>query len=367
MVRHPRYGYDLHLLIPVLILVGVGIVMVYSSSSAVALKKFGSDCFFLKRQSLYALLGIVALLSCRYFPVDYLKHLTYPILVVALGLLVAVEFTGAAIEAGGASRWLRICGMSFQPSEFVRLALIMYLAYSMSKKIEMLRQFTIGFLPHVMVLSVFISFIFLQPDFGTVIILSLISWFMMFVGGVRVLHLLSPLVILLPAIYFMLIAEPYRLERLRCFWDPWRCADGGGYQVIHSLMAFGTGGIWGAGIGKSYQKLFYLPEPHTDFIFSVIGEELGLVGVLTIVGLYITILYKGIQISKNAQENYDSLLAFGITVSLAVQVFINMGVALSLLPAKGLTLPFISYGGTSLLLNMASIGILMNIWAKYTR
>jgi cell division protein FtsW len=187
---------------------------------------------------------------------------------------------------------------------------------------------------------------------------------MMFVGGVRCRHLLTSLIALLPVAYYFLINAEYRLKRILSFLDPWQYPADEGYQVVHSLMAFGTGGLWGAGIGKGHQKLFYLPEPHTDFIFSIIGEEVGLVGVLIIIGLYGLILTKGIQIARNAPDTFGSLLAFGLTTAMGLQICTNMGVTLGLLPTKGLTLPFLSYGGTSLLLNMASIGILMNISAS---
>jgi cell division protein FtsW len=200
-----------------------------------------------------------------------------------------------------------------------------------------------------------------QPDFGSVVILATITWIMLFVGGVRIIYLVITVLMLVPAAYYMLIHAAYRLKRLMSFLDPWQYPTGEGYQIIHSMMAFGTGGLWGTGVGKGYQKLFYLPEPHTDFIFSVIGEELGLVGVVIILGLYGVILWRGIGIARNASDTYGSFLALGLTVGILLQVCVNMAVALGLLPTKGLTLPFLSYGGTSLLVNMAAIGILMNI------
>jgi cell division protein FtsW len=190
------------------------------------------------------------------------------------------------------------------------------------------------------------------------------TWIMLFVGGVRITYLLSSLALfVLPVAYFLLFNAEYRIKRIISYLDPWQYPTNEGYQVIHSLMAFGTGGIWGTGIGKGYQKLFYLPEPHTDFIFSVIGEELGLLGVLVILGLYALILWRGVIIARNAKDSLGSLVAMGLTTAIGLQVCVNMGVALGLLPTKGLTLPFLSYGGTSLLVNMGSIGILMNIGA----
>ncbi|OQY56562.1 MAG: putative lipid II flippase FtsW [Desulfobacteraceae bacterium 4572_88] len=359
----PGPKYDIQLLFPVLTLVGVGIIMVYSASSALAIKKFGTGYYFLKRQAIFAMIGLVALVVCRHFPLKLLHALTYPLLLISFVLLAAVV-SGAGYSVGGATRWLRFGDFSFQPSEFTRFALLVYLAYSMSKKQDRLHVFTIGFVPHVVVLGLFILLILLQPDFGSAVILGAVTWIMMFVGGVRLTYLLSSLLVLTPVAYFFLVSAEYRLQRLISFWDPWAYATEGGYQIVHSLMAFGTGGFWGAGLGNGYQKLFYLPEPHTDFIFSVIGEELGFFGVLVILGLYSLILIRGIRIAMGAQDPFASFLAMGLTAALGLQVCVNMGVALALLPTKGLTLPFLSYGGTSLLLNMASIGVLMNIREK---
>jgi cell division protein FtsW len=205
-----------------------------------------------------------------------------------------------------------------------------------------------------------------QPDFGSVLILAVLTWLMMFVGGVRCLHLITSLIAMAPIAYYFLISEEYRIRRLLSYLNPWQYPADEGYQIVHSLMAFGTGGLWGAGIGKGYQKLFYLPEPHTDFIFSIIGEEFGLVGVLLIIVLYAWILLKGLKIARKAPDTFGALMAVGLTSAMGLQICINMGVTLGLLPTKGLTLPFLSYGGTSLLLNMTSIGILMNIGASIT-
>ncbi len=354
-------GYDVRLLFPVLFLVGIGIVMVYSASSALALKKFGEDAYFLKRQAVYAAFGLSLMILCRRFPLRWLRTLTYPLLGLAVFLLIAVKVTSFGAAAGGAVRWLRFGSISFQPVEFVRFALILYLAYSMSKKGEKLKDFSVGFVPHALVLVLLASLIMLQPDFGSAVILCAITWIMMFVGGVRLRHLSLAFLVLLPAAVMLMVKADYRMARLLSFLNPWDYAANEGYQAIQSLIAFGVGGLWGAGIGSGYQKLFYLPEPHTDFIFSVIGEEAGLIGVLIVVGCYGLVIWRGIRIAFKARKSFDALLATGLTVSLGLQVLINMGVALSLLPTKGLTLPFISYGGTSLLMNMASIGILMNL------
>jgi cell division protein FtsW len=354
-------AYDIQLLFPVLFLVGIGIVMVYSASSAVALKKFGSGYLFLEKQAIFALMGMIGLAVCRHFPYRWYRPLTYPLLGLAFFFLIAILFTDYGVSAGGSARWLRFGIISFQPSEFARFALIVFLAYSLDKKGERIKEFSIGFVPHLLVLGGLALCIIKQPDFGSVAIMAALTWVMMFIGGVRCRHLLTALLLLLPAAYFFLINAEYRLKRITSFIDPWQYPADEGYQVVQSMIAFGTGGLWGAGIGKGHQKLFYLPEAHTDFIFSIIGEEFGLIGVLIIIALYTLILLKGIQIARHAPDTFGSLLAVGLTSAMGLQICINMGVALGLLPTKGLTLPFLSYGGTSLMLNMACIGILMNI------
>ena len=359
--------YDIHLLFAVLFLVGIGIVMVYSASSAVALKKFGSGYYFLKKQALFSLLGIVTLVLCSHIPYRVYRVLAYPLLIASAGLLLAVLFSGLGLAAGGSIRWLRLGPVSLQPVEVARFALILFMAYSLNKKQETLGRFSIGFVPHVAVLVLFSALLLMQPDFGSVVIFAVLTWLMMFVGGVPLRHLTLTLLTLAPVVYFLMLHAAYRLKRWITFLNPWQYPDGEGYQIIHSLMAFGTGGFWGAGIGQGYQKLFYLPEPHTDFIFAVIGEELGFWGVLFILGLYALILWRGSRIACRCEDTFGMLLASGITFALALQISINMGVTLGILPTKGLTLPLLSYGGSSLLLNMACIGILMNIGARHAQ
>jgi cell division protein FtsW len=351
---------DSSLLFPVLFLVLFGLVMVYSASCAVALKKFGNEFYFVKRQAVFALVGMAALVVCRRFPYGYFRPLAYPLLLASLGLLIAL-LLGPGYEAGGSTRWLRVAGFSFQPSEPARLAMVIYLAYSMNKKSEAMGQLAVGFIPHVLVLGVFVALIMLQPDFGSAVILTALTWIMLFIGGAKLWHLCSAFVPMAALTVFILIQAPYRVKRVLSFLDPWQYPADIGYQTIHSLMAFGTGGLWGAGLGKGYQKLFYLPESHTDFIFSVIGEELGLVGVMGIVALYAVIIWKGFAIARETRDRFGAYLAAGIASIIGLQACVNMGVTLGLLPPKGLTLPFLSYGGTSLLFSMASVGILLNI------
>lgn len=356
-----RFTYDATLIFPVLFLVGFGIVMVYSASSALSLKVYGHGYYHLQRQAAFSLIGVIAMFFCRHFPYRFFRYLVYPLLFLAVGLLILVLVPGIGVTAGGSTRWLGIAGLTFQPSELARLALVMYLAYSLTKKQAKLDVFSIGFVPHVIVLAVLAVLIGMEPDFGSVVILTIQTWIMMFTAGVRIHHLLVPLPAILAALAYFLVSAPYRMARLVSFLNPWAYAADQGYQVVHSQMAFGTGGIVGTGLGHGYQKLFFLPEPHTDFIFSVIGEEVGLVGVTIIVVLYGVIVWRGIGIARHCPEPFGALAALGLTAAIALQVCVNMGVALGLLPPKGLPLPFLSYGGTSMVISMVSIGILMNI------
>jgi cell division protein FtsW len=361
--EHPLY-FDAFLLFPVLILTGIGVVMVYSASSNIAADKFGDSAYFLKKQLLFTLVGTGLMVFFRYLNYRVLRILAYFILGGAIILLGMVHINGVGFSANGATRWLRFFGFSFQPSVLAEYALIIYLAYSLNKKQENLDAFSIGFLPHVFVFGVLAVLILLQPDFGSVVVFGLVTWVMLFVAGTRLMHLFTSLIFLLPpAVYYMIRAD-YRLSRLTSFLDPWRYQYDSGYQIVHSFMAFGTGGIWGTGIGQGYQKLFYLPEPHTDFIFSVIGEELGLWGVMLILVLFMTLLWRGIIIAGTAADRFGALLALGLTAAISFQVFVNTGVAVGILPTKGITLPFLSYGGTSLVFNLAAVGVLMNIGQK---
>ena len=353
--------YNVKLLIPMLLLIGIGIVMVYSASSTLAQEHFNGEYYFLKKQAFFALIGIIVLIGFKNFPYTYFTYLTYPLIILSLIFITAIEIPGLGVEVNGASRWLNLGILTFQPAEFARFVLVIYLAYSMSKKENSIRSFSIGFLPHFILLVLFALLFLHQPDFGSIIIFGALTWIMLFVGGVPIMHLLSPLPFLAGLLFVLMNQKPYIIDRFLGFLDPWKYASDEGYQLVHSFMAFGSGGLFGAGFGQSYQKLFYLPEPHTDFIIAVIGEEIGFIGIIFIITLFVVILHGGISIALRSEEPFGSLLAMGLTTALALQLFVNLGVALGLLPTKGLTLPFLSYGGTSLLVSIASVGILLNI------
>ncbi|MBF0231863.1 MAG: putative lipid II flippase FtsW [Desulfamplus sp.] len=338
--------------------------MVHSASASISISEHGTALYYVKKQFLFCAMGILIMFAVSFVPYKILNPSAYIILLLAAFFLVAVQIPGLGIKAGGSYRWLRLPGFTFQPSEFAKLALIIFLAYSLNKKQDMISHFLVGFFPHVVILGLLAILILIQPDLGTVVIMGAISWIMMFVAGVKLIHLLCPAPLVVPIVYFLVYKVEYRWKRIFTFLNPWEDPLNTGYQITHSLKAFGSGGLFGKGMGMGIQKLHYLPEPHTDFILSIIGEELGLVGVLGILVLYGIIILKGIRIAKEADTLFGTFLATGITASLTLHVTINAGVTMGLLPTKGLTLPFLSYGGTSLIMNMASLGILMSIAAN---
>lgn len=369
MAEHSKgkvLGYDYVLLIPTLLLVGFGLVAIYSSSSFLAEHKYGDSYFYLKRQGIFCLLGLCFLIMAKNIPTEFYAKLVYPFLMLSLALLVALLIPGIGTKIGGASRWLRFGGISFQPSELAKLSLALYLAYSMAKKTTDMALFTKGFVPHLIIAGLFMGLIILQPDLGTCIIIG--GWLivLLFVGGVRIVHLAGLMIVCMPVVFWLIWKADYRLKRWWTFLNPWEDPQGLGFQIIHSFLAFGSGGLFGVGLGNSKQKLFYLPEPHTDFILSIIAEELGLAGLACIVVLFAILIMRGIRVALDAPDLYGTYLALGITSFIALQVLVNMGVVLGLLPTKGLTLPLISYGGSSLVISLMGIGMLLNISSRET-
>ena len=359
--RRESKGTDYGILIPALLLVGLGMVFIYSSSSFLAEHRMGDSYYFLKRQAVFCLVGLFLLILAKNIPSHAWSRCAYPFLLLSLALLVALLIPGLGRTVGGASRWLRFYGLSFQPSELVKLSLAVYIAYSMAKKGPDMGSFSKGLLPHLLVAGVFMGLIVLQPDLGTAVIIGCWLMMLLFVGGARVYQLLALLTAFAPVVGFLIWMEPYRLRRWWAFLEPWKDPHGLGFQIIHSFLAFGSGGLFGVGLGNSKQKLLYLPEPHTDFILSIIAEEVGLLGVVTVVFLFALLIMRGIRVALNARDLYSTYLALGISSFLGLQVMINMGVVMGLLPTKGLTLPLISYGGSSLVVNLLGVGILLSI------
>jgi cell division protein FtsW len=362
--KHAHLGYDYFLLIPTLMLLGLSLVAIYSASSVLAAERLGDGYYYLKRQGLFCLLGLFVLILAKNIPHTLYQKLTYPLLLFSLTLLALLVIPGVGVTVGGATRWVRFGTLSFQPSELAKLSLAMYLAYSMAKKGPNMASFSRGLSPHLLVAGIFITLILFQPDLGTSVIIGAWVLILVFVGGVRFHHLLGVLLLSVPILFWLIWQADYRLKRWWAFLNPWEDPQGLGFQIIHSFLAFGSGGIFGVGLGDSKQKLFYLPEPHTDFILSIVAEELGLVGFVTIILLLSILIMRGIQIALNAPDLYSSYLALGIVSFFGLQVMVNAGVVMGLLPTKGLALPLISYGGSSLVINLLGIGILLGISAR---
>jgi cell division protein FtsW len=297
----------------------------------------------------------------------YWQPLALPLLLGSIVLLFLVFVPGLRQQIGGAYRWLKIYGFSFQPSELAKLALVIFLARSMTKKEGRMDRFTVGFLPFVLVLAILFPLVLKQPDFGTGVLFVALVFLMLFVAGTPLRFLGGALLATAPILVYVAVKAEYRWERIVIFLDPWKDSGKAGFQIIQSFLAFGAGRVFGVGLGEGKQKLFYLPEIHTDFIFSVIGEELGLIGVTVIIALFLLLVIRGFQACFRAPDRFGTYLSLGITVLIAFQALLNMGVVMGLLPTKGSTLPFISYGGTSLMMNLMAVGILLNVHSQGVR
>ena len=352
---------DLWLFGAAVVLLSTGVVMVYSASAIVAADRFHDPYFFLKKQIFWALLGAACLwLTLR---VDYrrLEGLVLPLLIVSAVLLVLVLLPPIGQAINGTRRWIRLGPVSFQPAELAKLTLVVYLAAFLSRNREALDNFRNGLLPPLAVAGMLGALVLAQPDLGNCLTLITLTFALLFLAGGRLRHLALILAPAVPLTAIAIWAAPYRLRRITAFLDPWSDPRGSGFQIIQSWLAFGNGGVLGQGIGASKQKLFYLPEPHTDFIFAIIGEELGFVGAAAIVGLFMVLVWRGLRIGLRAPDPFGAYLALGITVLIAIQTLMNLGVVMGLLPTKGLPLPFISFGGSALLVTMLSTGVLLNI------
>ena len=352
---------DKWMLLAVVGLLVVGVTMVLSTSYLYSQERYGDGTYFFRKQMIAIGAGAVALIACAMIPSALYRKFAYPLLALSFIILTLVLVPGVGVNRGGARRWITFPGFAFQPSELAKLALVFYLAHSMAKKEQMIRTFCVGVLPHLIVFGLFAGMLLLEPDFGTALMLSMLLYFMLFIGGARVHHLLGTGLMALPVLIYVMTKADYRIRRLMSFLDPWSDAAGSGFHVIQSLIAFGSGQIWGRGLGESRQKLFYLPEAHTDFVFSVIGEELGLLGALAVLALFGVIIARGLQLTAKIEEPFDQYLAFGLTVLLGLQALIHMGVVMGLMPTKGLVLPFISYGGSAMVINLMEAGILLGL------
>ncbi|BCB95857.1 cell division protein FtsW [Dissulfurispira thermophila] len=362
-----KQQYDRWILIIVILLILIGLMAVYSSTSVISpdivekYRKKGvviSQFGFLKKQLFTVLLGLIAMFAAYKVPLQYLKKISIPLLVISLICLVMV-FTKLGITAGGARRWIRIWPSSFQPSELVKLSMVIFLSWYMSLSSYRNDKFMSFAIP-VGIMGLFQIVFLKQPDFGAVMSLGILTIAMLFLSGIKLRYILSLSIITMPII-FKLISEPYRWKRVAAFLDPWKDPQGSGFQLVQSFIALGSGGIKGVGLGEGKQKLSFLPEVHTDFIFSLIGEELGFIGVIFVIFLFFILFIKGIGIAQKTSDTFAYYLAYGISMMIAIQAVINFAVVTGMVPTKGLPLPFISYGGSSLLVSMTAIGLLLNV------
>jgi cell division protein FtsW len=356
-------GPDLWLVTAVLALTGFGIVMVFSAGAVFAAKTYGDWTYFLKRESFYASVGLLAFFVGSRLDYSVYRRVTYPLLFVSVVLLAAVLKLGPSIN--GAVRWFRLGPLSFQPSELAKFSLALYLAVLLARKAEKVRDFSIGFLPPLLMTGVFLGLLLKQPDLGTAVIMGVTALGLMFVAGTRTSYILIAVLAAAPVGWKVFITgEAWRMRRLLAFLYPWQYRRNTGYQLYESLISVGSGGVWGQGLGQGHQKLFFLPEAHTDFILAVVGEELGLIGVLSVLACFGLLVWRGLRASMKARDPYGCYLAFGITCLFGLQTIVNMCVVLGLLPTKGLPLPFVSYGGTALVMSLFMAGVLANISAR---
>ena len=350
---------DVSLAATLVALIAFGVVMVYSASAVHANNMFGNGYHFLLRQTAFAVVAFVLLFAFTRLDINLLRRSTYPILLVAVLLMIAVAL-GFGRSAGGATRWIAVGPVNVQPAELAKLAMIMWLAHSLAKKSNQMRTFSIGFLPHVLVAGLLMLLCLAQPDFGSAVMIALLTFVVLFAAGAKAGYLLGCVLIVIPVGYAGIASSPYRMRRITAFLEPFEHRQGAGYQITESLMSFGSGGWTGVGLGDGRQKLLFLPEAHTDFISAIIGEELGFIGVVLLCAAFLWIVVRGLRAAWRAQDEYAGYLAAGMTLFIGLQAFTNLAVAMGLLPTKGLALPFVSYGGSSLLVNAAAAGIILN-------
>ncbi len=353
--------FDHILLFVVIALMGVGLVMVYSASSVTSLAKMSDGLYYFKRQLSWVIVGLLAMIFTSAIPYNKLEKIAVPLLGLAIVLLIVVLIPGVSRDIGGAKRWLRFGSIGFQPSEFAKICFVLYMAHSISARQKLIKNFWYGMLPDLFVTALVFLLIYKEPNLSTATLIGGTYFAMYFLGNGSLTNLGSLAGCGLVLIITLIFQAGYRTRRLMAFLDPWENAKSSGYHIIQSLVAIGSGGISGLGLGQSRQKFFILPERHTDFIFAIICEELGLVGGVAVLVLFFILIWRGFYIASRAPNMFGFLTAAGITSVIALQVLVNIGVVLSLLPTTGVTLPFISYGGSSILFLAIGIGILLNI------
>ncbi len=366
--KYPSYksGVDQALLFITLCLIAIGMIMVYSSSNMLAHKLYDGDSYrYLKVQLIACFLGLIGMLAASYIPYQYYERCAKPFLLISIvALLLVFSPVGHYVRSSTGRqfhRWIRIGGMQFQPVELAKLALVIYVSQFLSRKSQIMHSLTRGVLPNILILSVVFILLYKQPDFGSAVLLSSVVVVMLFVGGARLSQVVLIMGIACFFVYSSVKGDDYKMQRFHDFVQSLQSPYTVNYQVTQSLSALALGGVFGVGIGNSIYKLFSLPYPHTDFIFSILGEELGFLGCLSVIILFMLLIWRGVHIALNVQDDFASLTAIGISTIIGLQTFVNIGVVTGILPTKGITLPFISYGGSSLLMSLIHVGVLLNI------
>jgi cell division protein FtsW len=343
------------------ILLSMGLAMVYSASYSTSSEKFGYSYYFFFRQIIYAVVGIFIMYSVSLIDYRVFKKLAYLLLILSCLLVILTFIPGIGRKINGANRWLGLGPINVQPSEMAKVFLIIFLAYLLEKKESKLDSFSYGFLPCVLIPGIIMIFVLLQRDLGSFAIMGCMIFIMMFLGGVRIRHLFLPILLFCTSIGVLILVSPYRLNRILAFMHPFQHYNDKGYQSSQSLISFGAGGILGIGPGNSMAKRHYLPESFTDYIFSILAEELGFIGVFAVIVIFTLFFIAGIMMSLKVKDRFGRLLGLGLTILITMQAFINMAVCTNILPPKGLVLPFFSYGGSSLIINLFAVGILLSI------
>ncbi|MFH1449356.1 MAG: putative lipid II flippase FtsW [bacterium] len=361
MPYHYKINSHLSLFLITILLTVFGLVMVYSASAILAQEWVGDSYYFLKKQLWGAFIGIILCLVIGSINYKAMQKLVKSIVIVGLIFLVITLIPELSREAGGARRWFKLGFLTFSPLEFVKLIAIIFVANFLSRKEEAMSSFSKGVLPILLFLSILSGLILFQRSLGTVIIIGLVVFSMLFIGGARFTHILGTILLMLPFIYNLVYHVDYRKRRILAFLNPWGDPLDRGYHIIQSYLALGAGGLFGKGLGESKQKLFYLPTPHTDFIFSIIGEEIGFLGTVSVVVFFVIFTWLGLRIAASTSDLFGKYLAFGVTALISIQALLNMGVVTGIFPTTGVPLPFISFGGSSLVAAMGGVGLLISI------
>ncbi len=359
--RETERPYDMTLLVCVLILLSVGVVMVYSASSVEALALYGSASYFLKRQLLWAVLGLVVMYVLSRVPYENWARWAVPIFLFTVVCLLLVLVPHVGVTVNGARRWIGAGPLLFQPSELAKLSVVVLFALTLTRRNVPISDFRRGFLPHLAAVAVLFALIIKEPDLGTALSLGGTAIVMLIVAGADFLHIIGLALMGVPAVAALIVTEPYRMQRILAFIDPFKDPLGSGYQTIQALLALGSGGLLGTGLGHSALKYFYLPEAHTDVIFAILAEELGFVGGVAVIALFFVFAWRGYRVALASADPFASVMAVGLTTMILLQAVLNIGVVTDSLPVTGVPLPFISYGGSSLLFTLAAVGILLNI------